>query len=200
MTVSHKDLISAVRARDEAAIRYWLESGASVDQTDDYGWTPLCWAAAQGEIQIARELIDRGANPFQRGKDARTSYLIALAAVHVETAKLLKEAEERQGGDLQQQSSRQGELRPYCRAYLLEKLRQFSGWQAGVVKEPASAGLEPLVDDSMLFLHRDLTVTRSVWPGEQVVFSTVSEDWQKFCENVLRFHPPSDFECLPAGT
>jgi len=200
MTVHYEDLISAVKARDKAAIRYLLESGASIDQTDDYGWSPLCWAAAQGEVETAQELINRGANPFHCGKDWRTPYLIALAAMHVEAAELLKGAEEQRGGDVQQRSSRLGELRPYCRAYLLEELRQFPGWQAGLTKESETAGLEPLVDDSIVFLHRNLAVTRSLWPGEQVVFSSATKDWQKFCDNVLHFHPPSDSECLPAGS
>jgi len=198
MTDKNKDLISAVRAQDRGAVVLLLEGGAHVDQADDNGWTPLCWAAAQGDVAITQDLLSRRADPFQSGRDERTPYLIALAAGHVQAAKLLQNAEEQCGGDLQQRSSRQGELRPYCRAYLLQELRQFPGWQAGVTNEPASAGREPLTDNSMLFLHRDFTVTRSVWAGEQVVFSAATDGWQTFCENVLNFHPPSDFECLPA--
>jgi hypothetical protein len=118
----------------------------------------------------------------------------------VEAARLLRNAEEHRGGDLGQRSSRQGQLRPYCRAYLFQELRQFPGWQQGVRKEPTSAGFEPLTDSSTLFLHRDFTVTRSLWAGEQVVFSIVCGEWKTFCENVLHFHPPSDFECLPVET
>ena len=197
MTDQNKNLISAARAQDSNAVQSLLASGADVNQTDDYGWTALCWAAALGSIETARELLNRGADPFQSGQDERTPYLIALAAGHREAARILQEAEEQRQGDLQMRSSRHGELRPYCRAYPLQELRQFHGWDGGLTKEPASAGLEPLTENSMLFLHRDFIVTRSVWAGEQVVFSAVTDEWRTFCGKTLDFHPPSDFDCIP---
>jgi ankyrin repeat protein len=198
MTDKNKDLISAVRGQDRDSVQSLLASGADVNQTDEYGWTALCWVAARGGVEAARELLNGGADPFRSGQDERTPYLIALAAGNRETAWILQKAEEQRGGDLQQRSSRQGELRPYCRAYPLQDLRQFPAWDGGLTKEPASAGLEPLTENSMLFLHRDFTVTRSVWADEQVVFSVVTDEWRTFCAKTLGFHPPSGFDCIPA--
>jgi ankyrin repeat protein len=63
MTDRKMDLVSAVRSQGFDAVRLLLESGADADQADDYGWTPLCWAAAQGNVEIAQGLLDRGADP-----------------------------------------------------------------------------------------------------------------------------------------
>lgn len=197
MAEKDNGLIAAVRALNLNDVRELLNQGANIQQVDDHGWTPLCWAAAQGHIEIARELVNKGADPFCAGKDGRTPYSIAIAAGRLEVARYLREVEEQRGGDLQRCSSRQSELRPYCRAYSLQKLRQFSKWQEGLEDQPVSGGFEPLVDSTVLFLHRDLTVTRSVWPGEQVVFSRLTEDWRTFCVEVLNFLPPSDFELAP---
>ena len=56
-------LIAAVRRQDADAIREHLAAGADVNQTGAFpGVTPLCWAAMYGEVEIAKLLIDQGAN------------------------------------------------------------------------------------------------------------------------------------------
>lgn len=76
------EVLAAVRRRDAAAVRDLLESGSSTEERDEVGrtsdkpsavphpsqihaqdkWTPLIWAASEGMLDVARELINAGAN------------------------------------------------------------------------------------------------------------------------------------------
>ncbi|MFD0385167.1 hypothetical protein ACFQ2B_31805 [Streptomyces stramineus] len=49
----------------------------------------------------------------------------------------------------------------------------------------------------MLYLHHDLTVTRSLWHGEDVVFDAVTPEWERFCRETLAFAVPDDFDLMP---
>ena len=57
------------------AIRY----GAVVDETDEYGTTPLILASVRGHDRIVKLLLDAGADP-NRDSDDRVSPLLAAAA------------------------------------------------------------------------------------------------------------------------
>lgn len=59
----------------QAAIRF----GASVDETDEYGTTPLILASIRGHDRIAKLLLDAGADP-NRENDDRMSPLLAASA------------------------------------------------------------------------------------------------------------------------
>ena len=41
------------------------------------GWTPLLWAAAQGKLDIVRDLVDNGAHLLKPRKDGVTVFHIA---------------------------------------------------------------------------------------------------------------------------
>lgn len=189
-----QELILSVRANDVEAISSLLERGVDIEQRDEHGWSALCWAAGGGNAAIAELLLARGADVFGTGKDLRTPYKIALAAGHRDVARLLREAEERRGGDAIATSSGEATTRPYCRAYPLKALRQYAGWHEAVTNR------EPLVDDTIVFVHRDYSVTRSMWLREDVVFEDTSPDWQRFCVERLAFQPPDDFDWVPAGS
>jgi len=196
MTTEGKRLVSAVQAGDRQAVRTLLNLNLDVDQTDDYGWTALSWAAAKGDVEVVRALCESGSNVFHVGKDGRTAYLIALASASVDAASYLKRIEQEHGGDTELRSSRQNQLRPYCKVYSLQQLQRFPAWQERNEISNTFGRLESLGGDSLLFLHQDFRVTLSMWPNEQVVFETDSEDWRQFCLNVLNFHPPSDLDWL----
>jgi hypothetical protein len=182
-------LILAAREGDASAVRELLSSGADVSASDSNGWTALCWAAARGHLDVARELVEHGSDVYQTGTDQRTPYLIALAASNLPLARFLEEAENRAGGDADGRSSGQAKHRPYCKAYILSDLRRFCGW--------TEDGADPLPAETVVFLHTDLSVTRAVWLGEDVVFAGSGDGWRVFCQEQLQFQAPSDYNWIP---
>jgi hypothetical protein len=182
-------LIEAIKAGNETEALQLIEAGRGLDERDDNEWTPLCWAAAKGSSALVTSLLHRGADPFITGVDLRTPYKIALAAGRREVVIQLAQAEEERGGDEARISSREGELRPYSRAYLVSDLRPFPGWV-----EPGEA--ERMADDDVVFLHRDLTVTKMIWLGEDVVYDKVTPEWIRFCHDVLSFEVPTDLDLI----
>lgn len=190
-------LIEAVKSDDQKAAAELIESGADVNQQDEQGWTPLCWAAGKGSTAMAQLLIEAGGDMFKAGDDQRTPYDIALAAGHAGLAELLIMAAEKTGRPLD------GEPRRYCRAYSLGELRRFSGWREDEInrakpESPASisdngAGGLP---DEIAFLHQDFTVTLSMWQDEEVIFNDVTNDWREFCIKELGFKTPTDLDLI----
>jgi hypothetical protein len=57
-----EDLLAAVRKGDIAAVRGLLDKGANVNAKSPYGATPLFFAADRGNTEIAKLLIERGAD------------------------------------------------------------------------------------------------------------------------------------------
>jgi hypothetical protein len=196
--MSGTQLIEAVRNSDSAAAAKLIRSGADVDQQDDNQWTPLCWAAGKGDIDTVRMLVNSGADVLKAGIDQRTPYLIALAAGRKEVASFLRDAEENATGRPKPKSRRQ-----YCRACSLETLRKFPGWPEAkdVSSRKANGSLvessDKLSDDDYLYIHQDLTVTRSIWHTEDVIFDKVTSEWEEFCSSVLRFSVPDDLDLIP---
>ena len=54
-----------------------LAAGANVDKQDDHGETPLMEAAANGEIEVVKELLKAGANKKLKRNDGYTAYDMA---------------------------------------------------------------------------------------------------------------------------
>lgn len=194
--MSDLQVIEAVKASNSAAVGELLGSGADVNQQDEQGWTPLNWAAGRGDLDIIQMLVGRGADVTKVGRDLRTPYKIALAAGHREAARFLREAEAEAGGGATGESERK-----YVKAYRLEELRKFDGWREERInwKEDGDAGNDGdgdkgLSDDSVVFLHQDLTVTEAMWHDENVVFNRVTPEWEEFCKRELEFKVPDDLD------
>ncbi|WP_166482814.1 ankyrin repeat domain-containing protein [Scytonema sp. UIC 10036] len=194
-------LIDAVKSGNFAAVKELIQAGANVNQQDEYGWTPLNWAAGKGDGAIIKLLIEQKADVFNVGRDGRTPYLIALAAGHAEAIQLLKDAQAKAG---EQKSSNQQE-REYCKAFYLGNLRKFSGWTESqtnwkkdeVNNSNGSNSHESVFsDDDVVFLYQDLTVRASIWLDENVIFEQVTPEWKKFCMEVLKFKVPNDLELI----
>lgn len=194
--------VDAIRAGDLQALDALLDQAGDPNQLDEHGWTLLNWAAGQGRRDMVARLLERGADVFARGRDNRTAYLIALAAGHVETARLLAEAEARAGGDTDATSSRQEDRRAYCKAYRLAMLKAFPGWAAlaqapapnGPAAPPPDAARDPVTDDDLVFVHQDYTVTSSITHGWQVLLSSTTTEWRAFCTDTLDFRVRRDLE------
>lgn len=191
--MSDLQLIAAATEGDVDKARELLDQGADVHESDEQGWTPLNWAAGKGDAEMVRLLLERGADVTVTGRDNRTPLMIAKAADRQEVTEVLKTAEQDKGV---WEDPR--ETRPYCKAHYLRDLRKFPDWSE---KEPSSeAGdadtgdgdASELTDDSIVYIHQDFTVTRSMWHGEDVVFDDVTPEWQRFCEVELEFAVPED--------
>ena len=63
-----------------------LAAGAPLNHD---GWTPLMYAAFQGQTDIARLLIDRGADINQRAPNLATALMFAARNGHIDIVKLL---------------------------------------------------------------------------------------------------------------
>lgn len=198
--MSNVQLIEAVKLGDAATVEGLLGTDADVNQQDEQGWTPLNWAAGRGDSALVSLLVDKGADVFKVGRDLRTPYDIALSAGHVEVVKLLKDAEEKAGGGSAQRPGRK-----FCKAYSLSALRQFPGWTERETggngdSEKAGAGSENDGDESpqedVVFLHEDLTVTKSMWHNEDVIFEDITPAWAEFCRDVLKFKVPDDLDYI----
>jgi hypothetical protein len=196
-----KALFGAVKAGDRFAVENLLDSGADVNATDEQGWTPLNYAAGKGDLAVARVLVDRGADPFKTSRDNRRPYLIALAAGRVEVVKFLREAEERVDPELAKS------LRPpreYCKAYYLRDLKQFADWPAEAnltaVKDSKESDEETDGDEQrVVFIHQDFTVTASMRHDEEIIFNSITPEWQQFCFGTLAFRVPDDLDLIVAA-
>ena len=191
--MSDLQLIDAVKTGQLAKVDEALNAGADIQQQDEQGWTPLNWAAGSGSVEIVGLLLNRGADVFRTGQDQRTPYMIAVAAKHIDVARLLKKAEQAVNGANGDSTSRD-----YARAYLLGELRKFNDWREEKESIPAdeNGNSRRLSDGDVVFLQQDFTVTELIWPGENVIFNRITPEWIDFCTQELQFKVPDDFDLI----
>lgn len=84
----------------------------------------------------------------------------------------------------------------YCKAYPIQKLRQFSQWTENAdktrkeKKEVDGKELEinrELTDDDFLYLQENYVVTDGIFKDENIIFDNVTPEWVDFCKNILSF-------------
>jgi ankyrin repeat protein len=189
-------LISSVRAGDAGQTRELLAARADVAARDEDGWSALDWAAGQGDLELIGQLLAAGADAVAAAEDGRRPYDIAVAAGHREAALVLRDA----AGLADPAAAADYRWRPYCRAYPVAELRRYPGWPADQADQPEAgpaqeAGGQP---DQIVFLHDDLTVTASMWQGEDVIFDAVTDEWARFCAGELGFAVPDEIDLIPA--
>lgn len=175
-------LICAVQQGDLQLAKKLLLEGANVNEQDEQGWTALHWSAGSGNVGIVRLLLDYHANITIKGHDNRTPWAVARAANRDPVLEILTQAEKAASVWKDPQ-----EGRPYCKGYYLKDLVSYPHW-------PSVAGGNGSTNshDVIVYLHQDFTVTKSVWPGEDVIFSDVTPEWVQFCESQLSFSIPAD--------
>ena len=82
-------LMMAVRGRQEAAVKYLLNSGISPDLMNYRGLTPLMAALQDGSWNVANVLIEGGANTNRRSLDGASPVFEAGMAGHTATVEAL---------------------------------------------------------------------------------------------------------------
>jgi hypothetical protein len=70
---AHSLLCCAARCRWPRIVRLLLARSASVDATDNRGWTPLFYAATHSSLECVALLLDAGADIHHRDKDGMTA-------------------------------------------------------------------------------------------------------------------------------
>lgn|ERR1041384_1200962 len=85
-------------------------------------------------------------------------------------------------------------LGKYCKAYMIDDLRKFSGWNESArekaqdaTDEAKTAGETDL--SNILFVQDNYTVTAGIFLDENVILDTPTPAWIEFCRDTLRFDP-----------
>jgi len=77
-------LVFAAREGDVESAKNLLDAGADVNQTTEYGWTPLLTATNNRHYKLAQYLIERGANPNVANKGGWTPLYLATDNRNIE--------------------------------------------------------------------------------------------------------------------
>lgn len=88
----------------------------------------------------------------------------------------------------------------YCKAYHAKSFRAFSGWRENVSNLRAEKKVEngkeverkrtALHDDDVLYLQENYVVTDGIFKDENIVFDEVTDEWRRYCGEVLGFQVP----------
>ena len=77
-------LVFAAREGDLASAKLLLDAGADIDQTTEYGWTPLLTATNNRHYVFGKFLLDRGADPNKANKGGWTPLYLATDNRNIE--------------------------------------------------------------------------------------------------------------------
>ncbi len=174
-------VIEAAQRGDIEALKAVVSAGENINEQGTEGWTALHWAAGRGDTDCVGFLLEHGADVTLTGRDNRTALMVARAAARTEVVALLTAAEKAKGVWKDPRSSK-----PYCRAYYCRDFARYPQWPS---LHDAGQSLEA---DSIFYLHQDFTVTKSIWPGENVIVKAITPEWIRFCESELNFAIPAD--------
>ena len=83
----------------------------------------------------------------------------------------------------------------YCKAYAIDDLRKFSGWNESAREEQAQVATDEAKTvgetdlSSVLFVQDNYTVTAGIFVDENVVLDRPTPAWIEFCRDTLKFDP-----------
>ena len=83
-------LHSALAGNHREVARALLEAGAPVNAGQQEGWTPLMEAVLHDDVEIAKMLLARGADPKAQNDAGKSAIGLAADRANVEMLKLLK--------------------------------------------------------------------------------------------------------------
>jgi len=84
-------------------------------------------------------------------------------------------------------------LGTYCKAYMIDDLRKFSGWNESAREDEAQALTDEAKTESemdlsnVLFVQEDYTVTAGIFLDENLVLDKPTPEWIEFCRDTLKF-------------
>jgi hypothetical protein len=93
-------LFEAVQSRDAEALKKLAGQAKDINEAFDAGRTALIEAAALGELQLVKVLLEAGADPSLRDADHETALLKAAANGHLEVVYALAPLAEEDERDL----------------------------------------------------------------------------------------------------
>jgi ankyrin repeat protein len=76
--------VFAVRQGDMSSVRILVEHGADINETTEYGWTPLLTATQNRYYQLGKYLLEHGADPNIANKGGWTPLYIATDNRNIE--------------------------------------------------------------------------------------------------------------------
>jgi ankyrin repeat protein len=79
----------AAQSGDLPGIDAALKAGDDVNQADDYGMTPLLYAAASPNVSVVKYLLEKGADPNHMAHDGETALLVAARKSNRAAAEVL---------------------------------------------------------------------------------------------------------------
>jgi uncharacterized protein len=82
--VDHRDYVVTVNLAN-----LLLDKGAIVNAKDKDDWTPLFWAANNGQLDTARSLLDRGADMNAKSSRGGTALMLAVKGGYTDLARLI---------------------------------------------------------------------------------------------------------------
>ncbi|WP_299779426.1 ankyrin repeat domain-containing protein [uncultured Formosa sp.] len=90
-TTNRTALMYACTGPFATTVKVLLEAGAQVNLKDNHEqWTPIMFAAGEGQIEVMQLLLDAGADVNALDIDGESSYDFAISNNHEEAAKFLK--------------------------------------------------------------------------------------------------------------
>jgi hypothetical protein len=87
------------------------------------------------------------------------------------------------------------EMGTYCKAYPIERFREFSGWSENAQnarKEKGNGQETEQIKDltGHLYLQENFTVTDGIFLDQNIIFDQVTSEWVSFCKETLQFAVP----------
>jgi hypothetical protein len=85
----------------------------------------------------------------------------------------------------------------YCKAYMIDDLRKFSGWNQSAREDQVQAASDETKTQgetdlsNVLFVQGNYTVTAGIFLDENVVLDNPTPEWIEFCRDTLKFEAPA---------
>lgn len=138
-------LLDAVRRGDAAGVRAALDAGIPVDAPFRYERTALSFAAARGHLEIARLLLERGADPMKKDTFyGMTPLMWAVSEGHVGVVRLCLERGAPAGPELLESGAREGNVELVALA--LEKTKPSADDLAGALADAREGQHDAVVE------------------------------------------------------
>jgi len=84
-------LMFAASGKNLPAVKLLLKNKAKINTIDsNEHWTPLMWAAAEGQVDVVNYLLEKGANPLLKDIDGDTAESFATKKKHYTVVRMIR--------------------------------------------------------------------------------------------------------------